>query len=295
MSLQANQYLVYLGRDDEKHVTRDDDHHRPPRPPPIHYSTSLHRSDHINLPQHLSNPTPLAQSTPRSVGQVPLSTTTLTSIDTQRSRQSQYQTINTTPSRSFNYMTSINPNLHFYFFTNQILDTSQSIPPPRPSSSSRLVMSNRSEETPTFATYPLTPSTGISHLNQKVPPRIPPRIHRPLKHSSSTIEQEVPMSTESKSNRRPPPPPPPPPPIYHAESNKSTKTRSSRNCSRSNSNIDVQQRASSALGSRTISTAKRVPLKEEHLLKRSSSADRVGRERWLHHITDSSAMNNGLF
>ncbi|CAF4341252.1 unnamed protein product, partial [Adineta steineri] len=31
MSLQANQYLVYLGRDEEKLVTRDDDHHRPPR------------------------------------------------------------------------------------------------------------------------------------------------------------------------------------------------------------------------------------------------------------------------
>jgi hypothetical protein len=153
-------------------------------------------------------------------------------------------------------------------------------------------MSNRSEETPTFVTYPVTPSTGISHLNQKVPPRIPPRIQRPSK-PSSYIEQEVPIST--KTNRRPPPPPPPPPPIYHPESNKSTKTRSSRKCSRSNSNIDVQQRAASAVGTRVVSTTKHVPLKEEHLLKRSSSADRVGRERWLHHITESSAINNGLF
>ena len=34
-------------------------------------------------------------------------------------------------------------------------------------------------------------------------------------------------------------------------------------------------------------------MKEEQLLKRSSSADRVGRERWLHHITEPSAANNG--
>ncbi len=157
-------------------------------------------------------------------------------------------------------------------------------------------MSNRSEETPSFITYPSTPGTDISHLNQKVPPRIPPRIHRTTKPSSS-IEQEVPLSTEIKSNsiihnRRPPPPPPPPPPINKTESN---KPRLSRKSSRSNSNIDVQQRASSAVGSRTLPTTKLVPLKEEHLLKRSSSADRVGRERWLHHITDSSAINNGLF
>ncbi|CAF3470216.1 unnamed protein product, partial [Rotaria socialis] len=33
----------------------------------------------------------------------------------------------------------------------------------------------------------------------------------------------------------------------------------------------------------------------EHLLKRSSSADRVGRERWLHHITESVTINNGIF
>jgi hypothetical protein len=56
----------------------------------------------------------------------------------------------------------------------------------------------------------------------------------------------------------------------------------------------VQQRASSAVGTRTLSATKHVPLREEHLLKRSSSADRVGRERWLHHITDSSAINNGF-
>lgn len=110
MSLQANQYLVYLGRDEEKQVTRDDEHHRPPRPPPIHYSSSsLHRSDHTSLSQHVPNPTPLAQSTPRSVTQIPSSTTTtITSHDTHRSRQSQYQTINNTPNRSFNYMTSKN-------------------------------------------------------------------------------------------------------------------------------------------------------------------------------------------
>ena len=117
MSLQANQYLVYLGRDDEKHVTRDnDDHqHRPPRPPPIHYSTSLHRSDHTNLPQHVPNPTPLAQSTPRSISQVPSSTTTLASVDTHRSRQSQYQTMNNTPNRSFSYMTSKTTKFKFLF------------------------------------------------------------------------------------------------------------------------------------------------------------------------------------
>lgn len=95
MSLQANQYLVYLGRDEENHVTRDDDHHRPPRPPSIHYST-----------QRVPNSTPLAQSTPRSVTQIPTSTTTLTSAHTERSRQSQYQTI-TTPNRSFTYLTRI--------------------------------------------------------------------------------------------------------------------------------------------------------------------------------------------
>ena len=158
-------------------------------------------------------------------------------------------------------------------------------------------MSIRSEETPSFTTYPLTPSTGISHLNQKIPPRLPPRSQRSSK-LSPTIEQEVPLSTEIKSNsvlqhRRPPPPPPPPlPPIYKAES---TKTRLSRKDSKTNSQLNIQQRASSAVNSRPISTTKRVPIKEEHLLKRSSSADRVGRERWLHHITESSAINNGFF
>ncbi|CAF3932756.1 unnamed protein product [Adineta steineri] len=289
MSLQANQYLVYLGRDEEKLVTRDDDHHRPPRPPPIHYSTSLQRTDHTNLAQHVPSSTPLAQSTPRSVTQIPTSTTTLASVNTQHSRQSQYQTINTTPNRSFNYI----PN------------TIQSIPPSRPLSSSRLVMSNRSEETPTFITYPLTPNTGSSHLTQKVPPRIPPRIHRTPKPSPTTIEQEVPVSAETRlsssiQNRRPPPPPPPPhaPSTLTTELNKLNKTRFSRKYSRTNLTNDVQQRASSAIATRTIptpiSTAKRVPLKEEHLLKRSSSADRVGRERWLHHITDSSTINNTI-
>lgn len=157
-------------------------------------------------------------------------------------------------------------------------------------------MSNRSEDTPSFINYPSTPSTGISHLNQKVPPRIPPRILRTLKPSPS-IEQEVPLSPEPKSNsiihnRRRPPPPPPPPSLPLPSIN---KTRLSRKSFQSNSHTDFQQRASSAVGSRTISTTKQVPLKEEHLLKRSSSADRVGRERWLHHITDSSAINNGLF
>lgn len=111
MSLQANQYLVYLGRDEENHVTRDDDHHNhpppPPRPPSLHYSTSIHRSDHPSLTQQVPNSTPLAQSTPRSVTQLPSTTTTLTSVHTERSRQSQYQTITNTPNRSFNYMTSI--------------------------------------------------------------------------------------------------------------------------------------------------------------------------------------------
>ncbi|CAF4543451.1 unnamed protein product, partial [Rotaria sp. Silwood2] len=294
MSLKANQYLVYLGRDEENHVTRDeddDDHHhhnhRPPRPPSIHFSTSLNHTEHTNLTQHVPNSTPLAQSTPRSVTQIPSTTTTLASVHTERSRQSQYQTINSTPNRPFNYITN----------------TSQSILPPRPSSSSRLVMSNRLEETPSCVTYALTPSTGISHLNEKVPPRIPPRIQRTTKPLPS-VEQEVPtISTETKSNsviqnRRPPPPLPPPPlpPIYNTESNKSNKTRLSRKSSRSNSIIDVQQRASSALGSRvlptTVSSTKRVTLKEENLLKRSSSADRVGRERWLHHITDPLTINN---
>jgi hypothetical protein len=154
-------------------------------------------------------------------------------------------------------------------------------------------MSNRSEETPSFIAYPFTPSTGLSHLHEKVPPRIPPRIHRTPKPSPS-IEQEVPISTNSNiQNRRPPPPPPLP--MSTTESN---KIRLSRKSSRSNSNINIQQRASSALGTRTLPTPilsnKRLPLKEEHLLKRSSSADRVGRERWLHHITESSAINNGL-
>jgi len=107
MSLQANQYLVYLGRDDENQVTRDDDH-RPPRPPPssLHYSSSIHRTDHLNLPQHVPNPTPIAQSTPRSVTQIPTATT-LQSMDTHRSRQSQYHTMTNTPNRSFTYLTSL--------------------------------------------------------------------------------------------------------------------------------------------------------------------------------------------
>ena len=110
MSLRANQYLVYLGRDDEKQVTRDDDHHRPPRPPPpLNYPSAIHRSDHSNLPQHVPNPTPIAQSTPRSINQLPSSTTTtIASVDTQRSRQSQYHTMTNTPNRSFNYLTSKN-------------------------------------------------------------------------------------------------------------------------------------------------------------------------------------------
>ena len=111
MSLQANQYLVYLGREDEKQVSRDyDDHqhysHRPPRPPPMnHYPGSAHRSDSThftpNLPQHVPNSTPLAQSTPRSLPQAPSSTTTVTSMETQRSRHAQHHTMATTPSRLF--------------------------------------------------------------------------------------------------------------------------------------------------------------------------------------------------
>ncbi|CAF2141597.1 unnamed protein product [Rotaria magnacalcarata] len=295
MSLQANQYLVYLGREEENHVTRDEDddhhHHRPPRPPSLHYSTSINRSEHHSLTQHVPNSTPLAQSTPRSVTQLPSSTTTMISVHTERSRQSQYQTITNTPNRSFNYLTN----------------TSQLAPPARPLSSSRLVMSNRSEETPSCATYPLTPSTGISHLNEKVPPRLPPRIQRTPNKHLQTVEQEVPTaSTEPKANsnihnRRPPPPLPLPvlPPVYNTESNKSNKMRLSRKLSRSNSIVDVQQRASSVVGSRILpttasSTTKHVTLREENLLKRSSSADRVGRERWLHHITESVTINNAI-
>ena len=112
MSLQANRYLVYLGRDEDNHVTHDDSHHRPPRPPSMHYSTSLQRSDRINLTSNLSqrvpNSTPLAQSTPRSMTQLPSSTTIST---TEHSRQSQYQTINNTSNHgSPNYMTSMSPN-----------------------------------------------------------------------------------------------------------------------------------------------------------------------------------------
>ena len=106
MSLQASQYLVYLGLDEEQHVTRDDDHHQPPRPPPIQYSTSIHRSDQTNLSHHVPTSTPLAQSTPRSVTQIPASATTVTSVNTRHSRQSQYQTIKSTPSRSFTYIPS---------------------------------------------------------------------------------------------------------------------------------------------------------------------------------------------
>lgn len=171
-------------------------------------------------------------------------------------------------------------------------------PPQRPpsSSSSRHIAPNRPEETPSYVPYAFTPSTGISHFNQKVPPRIPPRTHRANK-PPPPLEQEVPLSPETKSSsigqhrRRPPPPPPPPPP---ASTSSISKTRSSRKSSRSNSNIDTQPRASSVVASRTVPTNKIVPLKEEHLLKRSTSADRVGRERWLHHITDSSAINNGF-
>ena len=169
-------------------------------------------------------------------------------------------------------------------------------PPSRPSSSSRHVASNRSEETPSYVPYALTPSTGISHFNQKVPPRIPPRTHRAHKPPPPSIEHEVPLSTETKSTsitqhrRRPPPPPPLPAP---PPSSSISKTRSSRKSARSNSNIDTQPRASSVVASRTVLTNKTVPLKEEHLLKRATSADRVGRERWLHHITDSSTINNG--
>ncbi|CAF1622622.1 unnamed protein product, partial [Adineta ricciae] len=293
MSLQANQYLVYLGRDEEQHVTRDDDHHRPPRPPPIQYSTSIHRSDQTNLSHHVPTSTPLAQSTPRSVTQIPTSaTTTVTSVNTRHSRQSQYQTINSTPSRSFTYI----PN------------TAQTIPPSRPSSSSRIAASNRSEGTPSFITYPITPSTGLSQLHQKVPPRVPPRV-QPKTKPSPSIEQEVPASVATKlntslSNRRPPPPPPAPPQsvptLPNVQTAKPHKARLARKDYRSNSHTDVQQRASSALNSRTVpappllTAPKRAPLKEEHLLKRSSSADRVGQERWLHHITDSSAINNGI-
>lgn len=152
--------------------------------------------------------------------------------------------------------------------------------------------------------YPMTPSTGLSHFTQNIPPRVPPRPHRTPK-PSPTIEQEVPLSSAQPKlitntlHRRPPPPPPitePEPPLRTPRSS-SNKTRFSRKCSRSNSTIEVQPRASSAISSRpltnTATTVKRTPLKEEHLLKRSSSADRVGRERWLHHITDSSAVNNG--
>jgi hypothetical protein len=167
-------------------------------------------------------------------------------------------------------------------------------------------MSNRSEETPSLITYPMTPSTGLSRSHQRVPPRIPPRVQRTPKPSPS-IEQEVPASAETKlsssvSTRRPPPPPPlPQPAVSHIESSKPNKTRTSRKYSKSNSHADVQHRSSSAVSSRAVptcvaatATTKRAPLKEEHLLKRSSSADRVGRERWLHHITESSAMDNGL-
>ena len=114
ISLQANRYLVYLGRDEENCVTRDENHHyRPPRPPPIHYSTSSHRNDHKKLvssvPQHVPSRTPLAQSTPRSVMHLPSSTTTttLTSIHSEHPRQSKFQMISDVSNRSYNYMTSI--------------------------------------------------------------------------------------------------------------------------------------------------------------------------------------------
>jgi hypothetical protein len=166
----------------------------------------------------------------------------------------------------------------------------------------------------------MTPSTGLSHVNQNMPPHLPPRVHR-TPRTSSTIEHEVPipssMAIKSMTNilhRRPPPPPP----LTQNEpvrllSSPSNRTRLSRNDSKSKSTIDMQQRASSAVGLRpstvaavaatstsaatatstTNNTTKHLPLKEEHFFKRSTSADRIGRERWLHHITDSSAINNG--
>jgi len=122
---------------------------------------------------------------------------------------------------------------------------------------------------------------------------------RPPSKTSPSIEQEVPLSnstTEQHRRRRPPPPPPPPPlPIYKTES---IKTRLSRRDTKSTSNCNQQQqqqRASSAISTQQISTTKRTPMREEHLLKRASSADRIGRERWLHHITESSAANNGFY
>jgi len=246
MSLKATQYLVYLGRDEENDVTRDhDDHqhqsssvHRPPRPPaPL--SSTVHS-------QQVPNSTPLAQSTPRSISHVPPSTTTVTTIDTQRSRQSQYQPISaTTSQRSFPY-----PSYNGM--------TSKS--------------SNHFAETPT---------TGLSHL----PPSLPPRIQRTPK-ASPTVEQEVPVSA-SKTRRIPPPPP---------TTMTTPKVRPSRKTSRSNSIVDVQPRSSSVVPPRPsiLTTPKIVPKKEEQLFKRSSSADRIGRERWLHHITDSSAMNTAI-
>ena len=222
-------------------MTRDYDDHqhqsytnRPPRPPP--FSAAMHRAEPtLNLPQQVPNSTPLAQSTPRSVIQIPPSTTTsatVTPLDTQRSRQSQYQPISaTTSQRSFPY--------------------------PSQNGSAR----------PKSHQFAETPSTALSHL----PPSIPPRVQRTPK-ASPTIEQEVPLS--AAKNRRPPPPPPIPvaTPL---------KKRSSR------SNSVVAPRPS------IVTTPKSKPKKEEQLLQRSSSADRVGRERWLHHITDSSAMNTG--
>lgn len=248
MSLQSKNYLVYLGREEnekekEEHVTRDlDDHQRlvetpPPRPtvPPSSRSVSK------NSIQQVPSSTIFGQSTARSFVQAPSSTSTLTSIESQRSRFTQNPTpFNKTPSRS--------------------------------ASLSRTIRATRSEEIFTKTSSPQTTKTISPNVQPSIPPRVPIRSQRtpickPSSNNVTPIERPI---FDSPQQRRPAPTPPI---VEQREDQKPSRT------------IFTPRRSST----------KALPFKQENLLKRSSSADRVGRERWLHHITDASSINNGFY
>ena len=272
MSLQANQYLVYLGRDDEKHVSAG-------------FTTTIiisrigHRVHHLSADRIR----PVSRRTFRNKCPTPhhwhsrhhdLSFNYL--------RRPHRLTLNDHVKRrarhplDYSHIQQVDHSMRILGRTSlfrRSATTNPSTSRHRPLVRYHRIASRRHRP---FMNYPMTPSTGLSHFTQNIPPRVPPRPHRTSK-PSPTIEQDVPLlsarpkPTTNTLPRRPPPPPPvsQPEPPQQTPRSSSHKTRFSRKCSRSNSTLEVQQRAASAIGSRpstsTATTVKRGPLKRRNI------------------------------